>query len=191
MLDENLLRFFCVLFVFFWHYCKNRFELKMFLLIFKIHWNTWMKILYLKGYKWLLSQNQWVRIDFLGYIQYEALAKPIKLFLEKNMKVKGLQCPDYIISFILEQLSFILPQCSWKKIFKCFVIDFRSKRIDDISVNFISILPKWIYSLHEFFIKFVFLFNSFQYTFCYQGFSFSLISLIDSFIPSILINFLQ
>ena len=183
--------FFVSYLYFFWHYCKNRFELKMLLLIFKIHWNTWMKILYLKGYKWLLSQNQWVRIDFLGYIQYEALAKPIKLFLEKNMKVKGLQCPDYIISFILEQLSFILPQCSWKKIFKCFVIDFRSKRIDDISVKFISILPKWIYSLREFFIKFVFLFNSFQYTFCYQGFSFSLISLFDSFIPSILINFLQ
>ena len=54
-----------------------------------------MKILYLKGYKWLLSQNQRVRIDFLGYRRYEALAKHIKPFFKKNIKVKGRQCPDY------------------------------------------------------------------------------------------------
>ena len=53
-----------------------------------------MKILYLKGYKSLLSQNQQVRIDFLGYIQYEALAKHIKPFL-KNIKVKGCQKTNY------------------------------------------------------------------------------------------------
>ena len=53
-----------------------------------------MKILYLKGYKWLLSLNQRVRIDFLGYIRYEALAKHVKLFL-KNIKVKRHQCPYY------------------------------------------------------------------------------------------------
>ena len=47
-----------------------------------------MKILYLKGYKSLLSQNQQVRIDFLGYTHYETLAKHIKPFL-KNIKVKG------------------------------------------------------------------------------------------------------
>ena len=41
-----------------------------------------MKILYLKSSKWLLSQNQPVRIDFLGYKQYEALAKHIKPFLK-------------------------------------------------------------------------------------------------------------
>ena len=41
-----------------------------------------MKILYLKGYKWLLSQNQRVRIDFLGYRWYEALAKHTKPFLK-------------------------------------------------------------------------------------------------------------
>ena len=41
-----------------------------------------MKILYLKTYKWLLSQNQPVRIDFLGYKWYEALAKHIKSFLK-------------------------------------------------------------------------------------------------------------
>ena len=43
-----------------------------------------MNILYLKGYKWLLSQNQRVIIDFLGYIQNEALAKHIKPFLKKH-----------------------------------------------------------------------------------------------------------
>ena len=43
-----------------------------------------MKILYMKDYKWLLSQE---RIDFLGYIRYEALAKHIKPFL-KYIKVK-------------------------------------------------------------------------------------------------------
>ena len=43
-----------------------------------------MKILYLKDYKWLLSQSQQVRIDFLGYIGYEALAKHIKHFFEKH-----------------------------------------------------------------------------------------------------------
>ena len=37
-----------------------------------------MKILYLKGYKWLLSQNQRVRNDFFGYRQCEALAKHMK-----------------------------------------------------------------------------------------------------------------
>ena len=43
-----------------------------------------MKILYLKGYKWLLSQNRQVRTDFLGYMRYEALAKHIKLFFKKK-----------------------------------------------------------------------------------------------------------
>ena len=65
----------------------------MFLLI-KIHLNTLMKILHLKSYKWLLSQNQQLRIGFLGYRQCGALAKHIKPFV-KNIKVKGCQCPDY------------------------------------------------------------------------------------------------
>ena len=39
-----------------------------------------MKILYLKGYKLFLSQNQQVRIDSLGYRRYEPLAKHIKPF---------------------------------------------------------------------------------------------------------------
>ena len=47
-----------------------------------------MKTLYLKGYKWLLSQNQRVRIDFLGYTWYEAVAKYIKFFLKKPLNLK-------------------------------------------------------------------------------------------------------
>ena len=43
-----------------------------------------MNILYLKGCKWLLSQNQGVRIDFLGYRWYEALANHIKSFSNKK-----------------------------------------------------------------------------------------------------------
>ena len=54
-----------------------------------------MKILYLKGSEWLLSQNQRVRIEALGYRSYEALAKDIKPFFLKNNKVKRHQCPDY------------------------------------------------------------------------------------------------
>ena len=53
-----------------------------------------MKILNLKGYKWLLSHKLGVRIEFLGYTEYEALAKHIKPFFKKNIKVKGRQCPD-------------------------------------------------------------------------------------------------
>ena len=49
-----------------------------------------MKILYLKGHKWLLSQNQRVKIDFLGYGWYKALAKHIL----KNIKLKGRRFPD-------------------------------------------------------------------------------------------------
>ena len=45
-----------------------------------------MKILHLKGCKWLLPQNQRVRINFLGYIGYEALAKHIKRFVKKTLK---------------------------------------------------------------------------------------------------------
>ena len=37
-----------------------------------------MRILDLKGYKWLLSQNQRVRINFLGYVRYEEMARHIK-----------------------------------------------------------------------------------------------------------------
>ena len=43
-----------------------------------------MKILCLRGYKWLLSQNQGVRIDVLGYEQYKALTKHTKPFFKKH-----------------------------------------------------------------------------------------------------------
>ena len=49
-----------------------------------------MKVLYLKCYTWLLLQNQRVRIDFLGYIWYEALAKHIKPSFEKRAAVSRL-----------------------------------------------------------------------------------------------------
>ena len=45
-----------------------------------------MKILYLKGYKMLLSQNQRVRIDFPGYRLYESVAKNIEPFFKKAIK---------------------------------------------------------------------------------------------------------
>ena len=47
-----------------------------------------MKILYLKGYKWLLSQNQQVRNEFFGYRWYKPLAKHIKPFLKKYYSEK-------------------------------------------------------------------------------------------------------
>ena len=43
-----------------------------------------MNVLYLNGYKCLLSQNQRVIIDFLGYIRYDTLAKHIKPFFERH-----------------------------------------------------------------------------------------------------------
>ena len=47
-----------------------------------------MKILYSKGYKCLLSQNQRVRNDFFGYRQYEGLAKYSQTFLRKTLRWK-------------------------------------------------------------------------------------------------------
>ena len=58
-----------------------------------------MKIVYLKGYRWLLSQNQLVRNDFFGYRQYDALAKHIKPFLKKKIKMKRHQCTDYLAKY--------------------------------------------------------------------------------------------
>ena len=71
--------FFFFLWHIFWHYYRKSFKLKEFI-DFRIHWNILMKLLYLKGYRWLLSQNQQVRIYFFGYRQYEALTKHMKLF---------------------------------------------------------------------------------------------------------------
>ena len=60
---------------------------------FRIHRNTLIKILYLKGYRWLFSQNQWVRIGLLDYRRYEALAKHVKPFLKKTLKWKDVSAP--------------------------------------------------------------------------------------------------
>ena len=67
---------------------KNCFELIMFLLILGQIEILKMKMLYLKGYKWLLSQNQRARIDFLGYRRYEAQATHIKSFFKKKQVLK-------------------------------------------------------------------------------------------------------
>ena len=56
----------------------------MFFIDFRITWNILMKILYLNGYKWLLSQNQRLRINFLGYRRYQALAKHMKPVFKKH-----------------------------------------------------------------------------------------------------------
>ena len=73
---EICLGFFCLIYIF-WHYYRNSFELKKILLILR-----YIEILlYLKGYKGFLSQNQKVRNDFFGCRRYEALhSKP---FLKK------------------------------------------------------------------------------------------------------------
>ena len=61
-------------------------------------------MLYLKGYKWLLSQNQRVRNDFSGYRRYEALAKHIKPFFTKHLSertfVRGLWIETLEVSSI-------------------------------------------------------------------------------------------
>ena len=46
-----------------------------------------MKILCLKDYKWLVSQNQEVRNSCFGYRPYKTVAKHIKTFFEKNIKM--------------------------------------------------------------------------------------------------------
>ena len=63
-----------------------------------------MKILYLKGYEWLLSQNQLLRNDFFGYRRYEALTQHIKPFL-KNIKGKERQFLHCNISINFYQLQ--------------------------------------------------------------------------------------
>ena len=57
-----------------------------------------MKILYLKGYKWLVPQNQQVRTDFFGYRQSQAPDNQVKPFL-KNIKVKQRQWHRMYIFF--------------------------------------------------------------------------------------------
>ena len=56
-----------------------------------------MKVLYLKGYNWLLSQNQRVRTDFLVIDGTRHWLNISNRFL-KSIKVKGHQRPDYDVS---------------------------------------------------------------------------------------------
>ena len=80
---------------------------------FKINWNTLMKILYLKGYKWLLSpQKKRVRIDFFGSIRYQALARHIKPFKKKELKWK-----DVSAQTILQPIPNLFPDYSQLKCF--------------------------------------------------------------------------
>ena len=71
-----VLLFFCFFLTFLQKYFWN----KKVSIDLKFYWNTLMKILYLKGYNWLLFQNLRVKNDFFGYRRCEALAKHIKPF---------------------------------------------------------------------------------------------------------------
>ena len=92
-------------YLYFLAWLRNSFELTYW---FKIYWSTLMKILYLKGYKWLLSQNQRVRNDSFSHRRCETLAKHIKRFLKK---VKGCQWLDYRL-------------WKWIHMFKCMLMTF-------------------------------------------------------------------
>ena len=83
---------------------------------FNTYWKTSMKILYLKGHKWLLSHNQRVRNDFFRYWPYETLAKHIKPFFKKTFKwkdVSALTTKGAILiyqdsPFLYKNIAFIL-----------------------------------------------------------------------------------
>ena len=74
-----------------------------------------MELLYLKDYKWVLSQNELVRIDFLGYRRYELLAKHIKPFFQKKLKRKDAIAPTIGISIFspLKSLDILFCVRSW------------------------------------------------------------------------------
>ena len=94
--DQKLFQFFCFICIW-WHCYRNSFELKKVSNGFKIYWNTSLKLLYLKGYKWLLPQNQRVRNAFL--VKDGTRHWLSRLTFLKNIKVKGCQCTDYIRKF--------------------------------------------------------------------------------------------
>ena len=84
-----------------------------------------MKILYLKGYKWLFSQNQLVKNDFFGDGRYKALAKHIKPFLKKHERertsVPGLLVINCIYFF--KTISFYLLIMLENQLSYCFAQD--------------------------------------------------------------------
>ena len=69
-----------------------------------------MKILYWKGYKWLLSQNKRVRIDFSGYRQHETLAKDIRLF-NQHLSIMQLQNFNYNLKHLVSIPPYTTPNC--------------------------------------------------------------------------------
>ena len=108
--DQNLSHFF-LSYLNFWHYYRNSYQLKTVSNDFKIHWNT----LYLKDYKWLLSQNQQVR-TFLVLDGTRLWLNISNLFLKnKNKsnnnkkKMKGRQCPDYMLFKSISAKSITCP----------------------------------------------------------------------------------
>ena len=60
-----------------------------------------LKLLYLKSYKWLLSQKQRVRNDFFWLKTALDTGQVHQTIFKKNTKVKGRQCPDYNEDFYL------------------------------------------------------------------------------------------
>ena len=84
----------------FWDY-YGKFSIKKVSTDFKIYWNTLMKILYLKGYKWLLSQNQQELL--FGDRRYDVLAKHTKPFLE-NIK-ENIRLQYHIFKNFYKQFS--------------------------------------------------------------------------------------
>ena len=91
MSDKNLSQFF-LSYLYFLALLWKQLWIKNVFISFTIYWNTLMTILCLKVLKRLLSQNQRVRINFLGYRQYEHWLNISKLF-KKNIKVIGRHCP--------------------------------------------------------------------------------------------------
>ena len=82
---------------------KNQMFLKGFIIIrFKHFWGNFNEVLlYLKGYKSLLSQNEQVRNDFFGF-RYEALAKDIKkIFFKKTLKWKDVSALTIAIKLVI------------------------------------------------------------------------------------------
>ena len=57
----------------------------------------------MKGYKWLLSQNQRVRVDFLAYRRWKAPAKYIKPFSKKTLNSNDVNA--WTIHLILVKLQ--------------------------------------------------------------------------------------
>ena len=107
---------------------------------FKINWNTLVKILYLKGYKWLLSQKKRVRIDFFGYIRCEALARHIKPFKRNKLKWKHVSAPT-IPQPIPKDYS--QPKC-FLKIYTPYLKSLQNMWNNDNPFDFSALMTQWL-----------------------------------------------